>query len=311
MLVMAKLVPLPLFNATVWGALVVPTNWSAKIRIVLDREMPGAKPIPVRVITGTLPRASLVMATPPVLKPAVVGLKVTLMVQLAPAATLLPQLLAWAKSPLAAMLAMFNTAVPLLVSVDVWDGLVVPMSRLPKIRLVLDKVMTGARIPTPVRDTTWGLPGALSVTAIDPSREPTAVGVKATVMMQLAPGARLLPQVSVGTKSRVVGAILVMVSTPVPLLVRVTVCGGLVAPTGWLTKVRFVVESVTRGPLTVVTCVAVLFAGLGSTSLAVTLAVLVIVPVEVGLTTIVIVARAALASGPRLHTTMLVPVQLP
>src|SRR5437660_7674536 len=105
--------------------------------------MPGAKPIPVRVITGTLPRASLVMATPPVLKPAVVGLKVTLMVQLAPAATLLPQLLAWAKSPLAAMLAMFNTAVPLLVSVDVWDGLVVPMSRLPKIRLVLDKVMTG------------------------------------------------------------------------------------------------------------------------------------------------------------------------
>src|SRR2546422_809066 len=153
--------------------------------------MPGAKPIPVRVITGTLPRASLVMATPPVLKPAVVGLKVTLMVQLAPAATLLPQLLAWAKSPLAAMLAMFNTAVPLLVSVDVWDGLVVPMSRLPKIRLVLDKVMTGARIPTPVRDTTWGLPGALSVTAIDPSRVPTAVGVKATVMMQLAPGARL------------------------------------------------------------------------------------------------------------------------
>src|SRR2546422_8406569 len=78
-----------------------------------------------------------------------------------------------------------------------------------------------------------------------------------------------------------------------------------------LAKFRFVVESVTRGPLTVVTCVAVLFVGLGSTSLAVTLAVLVIVPAEVGLTTIVIVARAALASVPRLHTTMLVPVQLP
>src|SRR3989442_7368206 len=111
MLVMAKLVPLPLFNATVWGALVVPTNWSAKIRIVLDREMPGAKPMPVRVITGTLPRASLLMATPPVLKPVAVGVKVALIVQPAvPAATLVPQVFVCAKSPLAAMLAMFHTA---------------------------------------------------------------------------------------------------------------------------------------------------------------------------------------------------------
>src|SRR2546425_2794723 len=93
MLVMVKVVPLPLFNATVWGALVVPTNWSAKIRIVLDREMPGAKPIPVRVITGTLPRASLVMATPPVLKPVAVGVKGALIVQpVVPTARLVPQL---------------------------------------------------------------------------------------------------------------------------------------------------------------------------------------------------------------------------
>jgi len=71
----------------------VPTNWSAKIRIVLDREMPGAKPIPVRVITGTLPRASLVMATPPVLKPVAVGVKVALIVQpVVPTARLVPQL---------------------------------------------------------------------------------------------------------------------------------------------------------------------------------------------------------------------------
>src|SRR3989442_4636748 len=106
MLVMAKLVPLPLFNATVWGALVVPTNWSAKIRIVLDREMPGAKPIPVRVITGTLPRASLVMATPPVLKPVAVGGKGALIVQpVLPTARLVPQLSICAKSPLAAQLA--------------------------------------------------------------------------------------------------------------------------------------------------------------------------------------------------------------
>src|SRR2546427_301120 len=105
--------------------------------------MPGAKPIPVRVITGTLPRASLVMVTPPVLKPAVVGLKVTLMVQPAPTATFVPQLFVWAKSPLAAMLVMFNTAVPLLVSVDVWGGLVVPMGWLPKFRLAVESVTRG------------------------------------------------------------------------------------------------------------------------------------------------------------------------
>src|SRR3989442_6544948 len=110
MLVMAKLVPLPLFNATVWGALVVPTNWSAKIRIVLDREMPGAKPIPVRVITGTLPRASLVMATPPVLKPVAVGVEGALIVQpVVPNAKLLAQVIVLGKSPLAAVLAMVHT----------------------------------------------------------------------------------------------------------------------------------------------------------------------------------------------------------
>src|SRR5437879_4381188 len=159
--------------------------------------MPGAKPIPVRVITGTLPRASLVMATPPVLKPAAVGVKVALIVQLAPTARLVPQLFVCAKSPLAAMLAMFNTAVPLLVSVDVWDRLVVPMSRLPKIRLVVDRVMTGARIPLPVREMDCGLPWALSVMVTVPSRWPTSVGVKAAVIMQLAPRARLRPQLFV------------------------------------------------------------------------------------------------------------------
>src|SRR5205807_945675 len=203
-LVMVKVVPLPLFNVSVCAGLVVPTNWSAKIRIVLDREMPGAKPIPVRVITGTLPRASLVMATPPVLKPVAVGLKVTLTVQLAPAVTLLPQLLVWAKSPLAAMLAMFNTAVPLLVSMDVWDRLVVPMSRVPKMRLLLDRVMTGARIPLPVRGTDCGLSGALSVIVMDPSRRPTALGVKAMLILNIIPVSTVAVQKSVPFGSRLI-----------------------------------------------------------------------------------------------------------
>jgi hypothetical protein len=57
--------------------------------------------------------------------------------------------------------------------------------------------------------------------------------------------------------------------------------------------------------VTVVVAVALLFALLGSASVAVTLAVLVIVPLEVGaLTTIVTVADPALAIVPRLHVTV-------
>ncbi len=56
----------------------------------------------------------------PVLSPAAVGVKVILTAQLAPAARLLlpvGQLLVWAKSPLATMVVMVNSALPLLVSV--------------------------------------------------------------------------------------------------------------------------------------------------------------------------------------------------
>jgi hypothetical protein len=55
----------------------------------------------------------------PVLVPADVGLKVTAMVQLAPALTLLPQVLFWEKSPLVATLVIPNEALPVLVSITV------------------------------------------------------------------------------------------------------------------------------------------------------------------------------------------------
>jgi hypothetical protein len=57
------------------------------------------------------------MATAPVLVPPAVGLKVTLRVQLAPAATLEPQVLVWEKSPLAVMLVMLRAALPVFLSV--------------------------------------------------------------------------------------------------------------------------------------------------------------------------------------------------
>jgi hypothetical protein len=66
------------------------------------------------------------MLSVPVLVPAAVGLKVTAMVQLAPALTLLPQVLVWEKSPLAVMLEMVSETLPVLVSATVCALLLFP-----------------------------------------------------------------------------------------------------------------------------------------------------------------------------------------
>jgi hypothetical protein len=69
-------------------------------------------PVPDRLMVWVAGLALSVMVTDPVLVPAAVGLKVTLRVQLAPAATLEPQVLVWEKSPLTVMLVMLRTALP-------------------------------------------------------------------------------------------------------------------------------------------------------------------------------------------------------
>ena len=51
--------------------------------------------------------------------------------------------------------------------------------------------------PVPERLTEWGLPVALSVMVMAPVRVPVAVGVKETLMEQLAAAAREGPQVLV------------------------------------------------------------------------------------------------------------------
>src|SRR5262249_2858601 len=106
---------------------------------------------------------------------------------------------------------------------------------------------TGLGIPVPVRLTICGLPGASSVTARSPFRVPSAVGVKVTLMVQLAPAFTELPQLLFSAKSPLV-AMLVMVRVALPLLVRVTVWGLLVVPTLWLPKARLVGDRVTAGP---------------------------------------------------------------
>jgi len=97
---------------------------------------------------------------------------------------------------------------------------------LPKAKLVGAKLAAGA-IPVPARVTVCGLPVASSVTVIAPGWLPVAVGVKVTLMEQLAPAAREAGQVLVWAYGAL-ATMLVMVRAAVPELVSVTVCAALV-----------------------------------------------------------------------------------
>ena len=96
----------------------------------LEGEIPAtaAVPVPERLTVWGLPLALSVMARVAARVPLVKGVKVTLRVQLAPAATLEPQLLVWAKSPVfepkMATLVMFKAELPELVSVTALVALV-------------------------------------------------------------------------------------------------------------------------------------------------------------------------------------------
>src|SRR5205807_10115469 len=126
-----------------------------------------------------------------------------------------------------------------------------------------DLRLTPGAAPVPVRLTDCGLPAALSVMVIAPVRVPVAVGVKVTLMAQLAPAATDVPQVLVCMKSPL-ATMLVTLSATVPVLVSVTDCATLVVFRFWLANVRLLGERLTPGaaPVAVRLTVSVLFAAL-------------------------------------------------
>jgi hypothetical protein len=96
----------------------VPTFCAGKVKEAGERLTTGAStPVPVRLTVWVAGLALSVMVTTPVLVPVAVGLKVTLRVQLALAATLEPQVLVWEKSPLTVILVMLRVALPVLLRV--------------------------------------------------------------------------------------------------------------------------------------------------------------------------------------------------
>jgi hypothetical protein len=165
-----------------------------------------------------------------------VGEKVTLRVQLLPAATEPPQLLDWAKSPEFApdsATLKVKVAFPVLLRVTVCAALDVPTFWLLKVRLVAETAAMGARA-VPVRLTVCGLPAALSAIlteAVRVTEEKAAVGANVTLMVQLPPVIEL-PHVLVCAKSpELAPVMLTPMLLTVPVALRVMVCGGLVVPT--------------------------------------------------------------------------------
>jgi hypothetical protein len=84
--------------------------------------------------------------------------------------------------------------------------------------------------PVPVKETLCGLPVAESVIVTAPVLLPDCVGLKVTVMLQLDPAFRLVPQLLVCAKSPL-PVIPLNVSVDPPLFVSVTDCAELVVPT--------------------------------------------------------------------------------
>src|SRR5437870_2759789 len=144
-----------------------------------------------------LPPASSASDSVPVRAPEAVGVKVTLMVQFAPAgkvAGLVGQALAPVlvpeKSLQAASDVIVKDAAPGLVSVTVIGALVVASSWLPKSRLV-GANPTPLVLPFPRREPICALPPYTTLFRSVPVRAPEAVGVKVTLMVQFPPAAKV------------------------------------------------------------------------------------------------------------------------
>src|SRR2546423_1215804 len=119
-------------SVTVWAMLGLPKISLPNARAARERPAAGeppvaAAPVPVSVTPCGLGEALSVMVSVPARDPVTEGVKVTLMAQLVPAPTLVPQLFVWAKSPLAGSLQMLTlemlrAAVPLFVRVTAWPA---------------------------------------------------------------------------------------------------------------------------------------------------------------------------------------------
>src|SRR5947208_1589124 len=152
----------------------------------VNPKLGAAVPFPVSATVCGLPPALLTTDSVPVRAPEAVGVKVTSMVQFAPAANVAglvgqafaPELVA-AKSPETPNELMVKAAVPVFVSVTVIGVLAVDSNWLPKPRLVGANPAPGA-VPLPVSATVCGLPPERTSTRLNSSHQTNSYAVNCT-----------------------------------------------------------------------------------------------------------------------------------
>jgi hypothetical protein len=222
----------PVFvKVTTRGALVEPTAWPENVSACGESVTTGARmPVPVKGMAWLPPAALSATVTAPALGPAAVGVNVTLIVQLLPLATLLPQLFVSPKSPLALIPLIDSGALPVLLKTTLCGALGVLTIWLVKVKLAGVNSTTGVGSPLPANGIVSGESDALSVIITEPYLFPAAVGVNVTLITQLKPAPKLAGQVLVCAKSPLV-VTLVNVRAALPVFAKVTVCGAEVAPT--------------------------------------------------------------------------------
>src|SRR5207302_1436876 len=230
----------------------------------------AAVPFPLSVMICGLPPALSASDSDPVRAPEAVGVKVTLMVQVPPAAKVaglvgqaLAPILVAAKSPEGANELIVKAPAPVFVSVTVIGAVVVASSWLPKARLVGANPTPGA-VPFPLSVMICGLPPSLSVSDSVPVRATHSVRVALTMLVQVPPAAKVaglvgqaLAPVLVAAKS-LEAANELIVKAAAPVFISVTIIGALVVASSWLPKCRLVGANPTPGavpfPLSVMIC---------------------------------------------------------
>jgi hypothetical protein len=155
---MVRLASPVLESVTVCAALAVFKTWLPNVSLVSDKETLGTAPVPLRETRCGLPDPLLVMVKVPVRKPAAAGVKVTVIMQLAPAASVAAQLELRAKLPEMAIALIVRPASPVLESVTVRAELVVRKLWPPKTKLA------GATVSTPCGER----PDAWATNAVPP-----------------------------------------------------------------------------------------------------------------------------------------------
>jgi len=251
---------------TYCDAVAVPTGDEPNARLVVERVTAGPSPVPVKAMLCGDPEALSVIVTAALRAPPVTGAKCPWMLQLAPTATLVPQVFPnaneEASAPVTAMLVMVSVWLPVLVRVTYCDAVAVPIGDEPNERLVVESVTGKAcPVPVPLNAMDCGELVALSVMVMAAVKAPVAVGAKCPWIVQLAPTATLVPQLLAKTNDDAlapVTAMLVTDNAAVPELVSVTDWEPLDEPTFTEPKERLVADSVTGGstpvPLNEILC---------------------------------------------------------